>query len=96
MATGRILETDLVIMSLGQVMRKTPELAPPSPTYNTNWRTLSLDKFFLLRRPLHGGSSVAIELELATHKPRVRNHNHKATAASNKREYMLDVNNKMR
>ncbi|GFW28207.1 hypothetical protein TNCV_4499371 [Trichonephila clavipes] len=41
--TGGLSVTGLVILNLGQVTRTIPELAPPSPNYYTNGKTLSTD-----------------------------------------------------
>ncbi|GFW37342.1 hypothetical protein TNCV_4498331 [Trichonephila clavipes] len=47
----------LKILNIGQVTRKTPELAPPSPIYNNASRgILNLDRFNVHRSSLHGGS----------------------------------------
>ncbi|GFU22550.1 uncharacterized protein TNCV_1304421 [Trichonephila clavipes] len=62
----------------------TPEFAPPSFNYHTNRRALSLDRFNVHRLPLYGGFSEAPGLELETHRSRVRDLNHSATAATNK------------
>ncbi|GFY02465.1 hypothetical protein TNCV_3503461 [Trichonephila clavipes] len=49
-----VLETDLVILSLGQVTRLTPELKPQSefPQHN-NGRTLIIDRFNAVLFPRH-------------------------------------------
>ncbi|GFS77280.1 hypothetical protein TNCV_3758651 [Trichonephila clavipes] len=51
----------------------------PQLSLHTNGRTLSLDRLYVDRPPLLGGSSVAPGLEPATLRPRVRDHNHEAS-----------------
>ncbi|GFV45092.1 hypothetical protein TNCV_3339371 [Trichonephila clavipes] len=53
--------------------------------HHANRRTLNLDIFNMHQTPLHNVSSVAPGLEPAIRRPRVRNHDHKATAAYTKR-----------
>ncbi|GFU37252.1 hypothetical protein TNCV_4272521 [Trichonephila clavipes] len=69
-AARELLVTGLVILKHGQVTRTALELSPPSPNYHiapTGY--LSLDRFNVQRRPLHGDSSV----------PQARTHDTPAT-----------------
>ncbi|GFY20019.1 hypothetical protein TNCV_2147121 [Trichonephila clavipes] len=60
-ATRGLLVTDLVILNHGQVTRTIPELAPLSPNYHTNGRTLELWTDLTCIAPLHGGSLVVLD-----------------------------------
>ncbi|GFX62208.1 hypothetical protein TNCV_3305821 [Trichonephila clavipes] len=59
-ATRGLLATDHVILNHGQVTWTTPELAPPSPNYHTNWRTFQLSTDLTCIAALHGGSLVVL------------------------------------
>ncbi|GFT24703.1 hypothetical protein TNCV_2856331 [Trichonephila clavipes] len=50
------MATDLVISNHGQVTKMTPELLPPSSTFDTTPKgeRLNLDRFNVHRPPLHG------------------------------------------
>ncbi|GFX46712.1 hypothetical protein TNCV_4038601 [Trichonephila clavipes] len=50
--------------------------------FHINGRTLSLDRFNMHHPLLHDGSSVAPGFVPVTFRPQLRDHNHKATAAS--------------
>ncbi|GFV67558.1 hypothetical protein TNCV_4622381 [Trichonephila clavipes] len=55
LATRGLLVTGHVTLNYGQVTWTTPELAPSSPNYHTNWRTFELSTDLTCNAALHGG-----------------------------------------
>ncbi|GFX23863.1 hypothetical protein TNCV_1788941 [Trichonephila clavipes] len=77
-----MLATIIVILDCNQVMRTTLQLLPPFPKYQPQqWVDFESRKIEHVSDPLHSGSSGALGLGLMTRRPRVRDHDHKASVA---------------
>ncbi|GFX93008.1 hypothetical protein TNCV_139521 [Trichonephila clavipes] len=60
LSTRGLLVMDLVSLKHGQMMRATPELAPPSPNFHTKERTFQISIDLTCITALHGGPFVAL------------------------------------
>ncbi|GFW12604.1 hypothetical protein TNCV_818561 [Trichonephila clavipes] len=69
------------MLNHGKVTWTTPELAPPSPNYLTNGKTLELSTDLECISVLHGGSFSGTGLELLTRQATICYLYHSATAA---------------